>query len=485
MKTQFRNLLTGGMALALALAMGRATGAPVSEGEAIALAELWYASEVSARTTDLPAAEKATRLANKTKHQVHYVLGRDNLQKNRKPGETPHAYVVTFEPTGFVVVSGEDSVQPVLAFNATGSFEWREPRRSYLSHYLGRYVPTAVERRRSRPSTGKPTPHANWQRWREQLKSSADGSAAGSGLATADSDGSGSGIYVFLPTAKWNQGDHYNEVCVAHNGGKDVATGCVATAMAIKFRYHEWPRTGNDSHSYWDKDGKVQYSHSVDFSEHAYDWSAMTTDNLAADSSEVANLMYDCGVAVDMDYESASDGGSGAFPDASGLNRFFRYKGTINQKVSSIFTSMSEVTTAVAYSIRCGLPTLIGTADHCLVACGYREPAAPYFYLNCGWGGSSDDGWYYLEYITADDPNLGPIEAAWPYSSPDNHVYVDPSSATPLGDLHYPYDSFATGLANTPSQGVLLLKAGSYSGAHTFSSALTLKSYLGSATIGQ
>src|SRR5262245_47214951 len=98
---------------------GPVVAAPISENEAIAIAEYWYANEISSPNTALAISEKATRLGNRNRHQVQSILGRDKLQAKRQPNDSVVAYVVTFEPSGYVLVSGEDSVNPVLAFNAT------------------------------------------------------------------------------------------------------------------------------------------------------------------------------------------------------------------------------------------------------------------------------------------------------------------------------------------------------------------------------
>src|SRR5262245_10964223 len=111
-------------------AAGPANAAQITESEAVTIAEWWYANEISSPNTVLPTAEKATRLANRTLHQVHSVLGRDKLQTKRQANDAPMAYVVTFEPSGFVLVSGEDRLNPVLAFNTTGAFQWNAPEKS-------------------------------------------------------------------------------------------------------------------------------------------------------------------------------------------------------------------------------------------------------------------------------------------------------------------------------------------------------------------
>ena len=159
--------LSGSAALLLSSAM---RGAPVAESQAIGVAEWWYAAEVNAATTSLPPAEKQARVAAKNQHRVSYILGRDNWQPVRKATDAVAAYVVAFQPAGFVVVSGEDTLQPVLVFNATGSFDLSgSPKTNYLAYYLERSVVEVVERERS--LAVRHAAHTNWARISEWMKS--------------------------------------------------------------------------------------------------------------------------------------------------------------------------------------------------------------------------------------------------------------------------------------------------------------------------
>jgi len=473
-----------------ALLPGRSScGAPVSETEAVSLAEWWYAAEVNAATTALPAAEKQERIATKNKHDVSYVLGRDDWQPARKAGDQVAAYVLAFQPSGFVVVSGDDALQPVLVFNATGTFRWNDgPRKNYISYYLGRCVVAAVEQARS-AAAGASVTHTNWIRMRELVKA---GIARPTGLGGSSGNGGprpapeDSGIYVMLPTALWNQGNYYNNVCVANNGGIDVFTGCVATALAIEFRYFQWPPTGNGANSYTDQltnaSGTLKtFTESVNFSDQTYNWSDMPTNDLTADNGNVANLMYDCGVAVNMSYGISASGawsyGQDPSPD---MNNYFRYRGTyvINSE------STSDITPGLTNCIRCGVPVVVGTADHCFVACGYRTAVAPYFYFNMGWGGGSD-GWYDVTDVVPDGDN--PLNGSLPYSVPDDYAYANAGAASNgNGDLQTPYNTFANGQSGVASGGVLWLKTGQYtvSAGLTLSKPMTINSYLGAATVG-
>jgi hypothetical protein len=186
-------------------------------------------------------------------------------------------------------------------------------------------------------------------------------------------------------------------------------------------------------------------------------------------------LMYHCGVAADMNYE---EGGSGAWPSASAINRYFRYKGTV-QRTSEHVQPMIDC-------IRGGLPVILSTTSHTVVACGYRQ-SSPCFYLNCGWNGNNN-GWYNLHQIPGEADHT--IDRSYPYSCPNNYIYVDGGwTGSENGTIRNPYNTLSEGSSSFPKGGHLWIKAGTYSGVGNapiiFSKATIIRSYEGTAVIGQ
>jgi len=201
----------------------------------------------------------------------------------------------------------------------------------------------------------------------------------------------------------------------------------------------------------------------------------MPSSSLTSINSHVAGLMYDCGVAVRMDYEIGS---SRAWPSADSMNTFFRYKGTVEQ------TSNHEP--AMIYSIMSGLPVIMCTSDHAVLACGYRDSPYPYFYLNCGWNGNSN-GWYD---INTDVPGRDDhtIDRSYPYCSPGNYFYVDGTwVGNENGTLSMPYNTLSEGNTNMVLNGHLLLKGVTYTGSGnvpcTLDKRMVIRTYMGTATV--
>lgn len=79
-------------------------------------------------------------------------------------------------------------------------------------------------------------------------------------------------------------------------------------------KYWNWPDVGVGQHSY---NSAYAGTLSADFSTTHYDWANMpnslTSSSTPAQVNAVATLMYQCGVAVDMDYNTLLNNGSGAY----------------------------------------------------------------------------------------------------------------------------------------------------------------------------
>ena len=469
--------------------------ADVTENEAIEIADFWYTMEVDSAHLKLTAVEKKERLNKLDEREIYYFVSATDelLDTYPKQGDVL-AYVIKYIPSGYVVVSGEDRIQPVIAFDVRTKFRWDRPDRNFLRFFLKREMPRRWNRVKTLKTRGiAGEPNRNWTKMRAMLREGKLGELREKILSptslklpqapgeteepeeveSSDVSGPG-GTYVFLDTALWGQGNHYNEVVIAHNGDtSDIPTGCTATAMAIKMRFHKWPRTANESHSYTDNWGDIRYSHSRNFGTTNYYWSYMPLESLTTDNTYVANLMYDCGVAVNMNYEV---GNSSAWPSASAMNTFFRYRGTVE--------NTSDHENGLKDSIIAHLPVVICSSSHTVVVCGYRDTLAPYYYMNAGWNGSSN-GWYNLDNMPGSDST---IDRSYPYSSPNSYVYVNGNwSGYENGNLQTPYNTILEGKGHVPSNGQLWIKTGVYTGTGNspvlFDTPMNINAYGGSAVI--
>ena len=204
-----------------------------------------------------------------------------------------------------------------------------------------------------------------------------------------------------LCSTRWNQDAPYNNMCPTVGTQRSV-TGCAATAMAQVMKYHNWPEKGTGSHSYtWNNT-----TLSMDFANTTFDWANMldsyTGTSTAAQKQAVAQLMYACGVSIDMDY-SPSASGAPDFYIAAAMANYFGYDAGIryysrdyygiNDWNDLVYGQLAEYG-PVQYSGQSS------EGGHSFVCDGYSSDG--YFHINWGWGGMSDG--YFL--LSALDPGV-------------------------------------------------------------------------------
>lgn len=206
---------------------------------------------------------------------------------------------------------------------------------------------------------------------------------------------------VVLETARWGQGKPFNNYCPENS-----AAGCVATAMSIVMRYHNWPLQGEGSHEYtwYGSNGSVTLA--GNFGVTSYDWENMPLDyeNYTEEQGEaVAQLIYHAGISVDMYYGYSASGAS--IGDVkSALTNYFRYNSRTLLIEADNYTQ-DEWLLRLKQEIDEGRPLLYaGTSEktqtgHAFVVDGYQGDL---LHINWGWNGFYN-GFFALGYLTPGD----------------------------------------------------------------------------------
>ena len=276
---------------------------------------------------------------------------------------------------GFVVMAADDCVQPILGYSLTGGFVV-ENMPTNVSGWLQGYndeIQYAVDSKmKATAETAK--------LWRDLISGN---SKAGRATAVVDN----------LLSTIWDQDPYYNAMCPYDSQvGELTVTGCVATAMAQIMRYWEHPIHGTGSHSYTHSKYGVQ---SANYGNTTYNWDNMP-NSIHSANNDIAQLMYHCGVSVDMDYNIADNGGSGAATAdvANALTNYFDYQQSTFR--SKVFFESSWVSMLKA-ELDNGRPLQYSGrgsgGGHSFVCCGYDSDDN--FYFNWGWSGRND-GFYAL-----------------------------------------------------------------------------------------
>lgn len=282
---------------------------------------------------------------------------------------------------GWVIVSSQKSVIPVLAYSFKGIFDTTKANqppafKEWMNNYRTQIISaTIADQLLDTAISLKWDLYENFNQNKSIVKANS--------------------ISELLSTT-WDQGCYYNGLCPTDAGGPcgRVWAGCVATAMAQVMKYWNYPTTGNSSH----QDINTNYGTlSANFGATTYHWANMP-DQVNGSNSYVATLLYHCGIACDMYYGNTNAGGSSAslFDAGDALVSYFRYSSDMDQVQKSSYTTSNWQNLMVA-QINAYYPVLYrgddGTNGHAFVLDGYDVPG--YFHFNWGWSGSGN-GYFYL-----------------------------------------------------------------------------------------
>ena len=271
-------------------------------------------------------------------------------------------HIFNREGGGFVIVSGDSAIGPYLAYSHDSSFKTEEMPEN-VALYLSDLEKEVL-----------------WYRSHPEAQP-CYGSSAGANVSEVD-----------LGTAKWNQTDPYN-LLTPNNS----VTGCVATAMAIVMRHNRWPEKGTGSLPGYTTYSKKYVIEGYDLG-HTYDWDKMPLSGIFTSEeqkNQVAQLMLDCGVMVQMDYTSKV---SGAYTEdiIPAMTEYMGYDKSAKLMIREAYTKDAwfEI---IKEQIDADHPVLYGgnseDGGHQFVVDGYNSSKE--VHINFGWGGSGD-GFYML-----------------------------------------------------------------------------------------
>ena len=219
---------------------------------------------------------------------------------------------------------------------------------------------------------------------------------------------------VHLETALWDQSGLPWNAMIPKLDGKDCHAGCVATAMAIVMRYHQWPEkgTGTLPSYYWYSGKREMEGHALG---HKYDWTQMPlvyesgqyTDE---QGRQVAQLLFDLAIASEMDFHPY---GSGAAVDAVlCLAKYFGYDKQM-RLLDWDYYGRDVWEDMIKAEIDANRPLyymgVSGDEGHAFVLDGYK---GPYFSLNYGWSGYFN-GFFLLRPTVELDPGKVTVFTSW------------------------------------------------------------------------
>ena len=329
--------------------------------------------------------------------------GADDMKLVNISSQLPFSEFYTFvgeDGKGFVLVSADDCVLPILGFSADGTFATKDiPDHvmDWLRDYEDQirfYRDLSVNSIHSSAIDAENVVKGEWDRLL------ADEPPTPPQYTSVEP----------LITTKWGQQTFYNTLCPYDSiSGIHSPVGCVAVAAAQVMKYWNHPTTGYGSHSYNCASFGTQ---SANFGSTTYAWSSMP-DSLTSSSSTtevnaVATLMYHLGVAVEMVYGYGANATSGGYTynEASqplyygttvppstenALRYYFKYRSNIHHITYSDFDNATWIA-IMQNELNNSRPIIYSGRDtasgHSFVCDGYNSTGQ--FHFNWGWRGYYD-----------------------------------------------------------------------------------------------
>ncbi len=311
----------------------------------------------------------------------------------KSPGGEPVYYVFNVNTDkGFIIVSAEDATHPILGYSNEGGYA-APTAGSNAAYWMNKEKDQIIAIRANNIQAGATLKNE----WASCINNTFDNS---------NTHRVSSFVGPFCATT-WDQSPYYNAYCP---GSPQAVTGCVATTMGQIMKYWNYPPHGIGYASYDDVNPPYSENYGWLFAyldTSNYMWASMPNKVISPGNSQVAKLLYDAGVTLQMNYSPSNSGSFVSMYDFPGANsqesfpNYFGYTKYIHdelrrQHTTAAWLSLIEAelnavpARIVSYS---GLDPVNG--GHNWVCDGYNT-ADNYLHMNWGWSGA-DDGYFNVD----------------------------------------------------------------------------------------
>ncbi|HRY33502.1 MAG TPA: C10 family peptidase [Bacteroidales bacterium] len=323
----------------------------------------------------------------------------------------PYYHVFTFDGGGFVIITAEDILQPVIGYSTRSTYSDDAGNLGFRT-WMGQ-IKEQIDYYRAQGTAA----HADVSREWERLL---DDEFISKPLAK-----SGKNVQPLMIT-QWGQGKYYNTLTPSDPNGEEghCPVGCVATSMAQIMFYYRYPETGQGAHGY--NANNPNYGNygwqEANFGATTYLWDEMVLKANEANMA-LATLCYHLGVSVNMSY---GPNASGSFTNLvpSAMSAYFKYDAAI-QYIQKMNYSSSTWEAMMIANLDNKQPLIYSGANsdggHAWNCDGYENTGGTnMFHFNWGWDGYSD-GFYAINNLTpgGDPPynqNNGAVRNIYPAS---------------------------------------------------------------------
>lgn len=370
------------------------SGAPVSEAEGGRLAAAFLSSEITKGSIYPQAVELPAQVTIQKTTELRDSASGDLL-----------GYVFELVPRGFVVVTAETRLAPVVAYSDLTQFSWQETPRNTLLLLLRTDLRMRMEALRAGKYAWEEV-NANEAKWVRYLTDGEPGPRATT-------------WGPWITTSTWNQDAPYWDSCpIDPITGERCYVGCGATALSQILNYWRLPVSVAFTHAddytstYDPGDGKGERVVDID----ATQASIPIIDYGGGEPGDAmrAAISYAAGVSLRMGYSSEGSGSScanvaaalaGDVPAWSWVvperwqytSADYRTTDVDWQPWPPYYATAEEIYSLLQDDAAHARPSVIvvasDTSGHFVVVDGYKTTGE--YHVNFGWGGYNDS-WYFL-----------------------------------------------------------------------------------------
>ena len=382
---------------------------------------LLYGRLLARPTTSYEAEQVVTGWLNVDSQPLGTILGRTvtNVETFFNDMGDAIYYIVYLEPSGFAIVSADNTIEPIIGFADDGTFEtslenplWILVDNDLNSRLTARKNTTTLSATLEN-STQQESDNARnkWAHFINMANTNQNGAHLMGQSCISDIR-----VAPFVQS-RWGQTWVCDENCFNYYCPNYYPSGCMATAIAQLIRYYEYPADGI---------GRLDFTVMVDGKQEKhttlggdniggpYNWDLMILQpqlqcsTLTEEQRQaIGGLCYDVGLAMDMQYEP---GGSAAtMPDTMiALIETFMYSNAVigYNYGNNIGDGLNKM---INPNLDAKAPVVLGIMEnensnngHAVLCDGYGyNDSTLYHHLNMGWNGF-DDVWYNLPTIDSD-----------------------------------------------------------------------------------
>ena len=311
-------------------------------------------------------------------------------------------YIINLEPSGFILVAADDLIMPILAFSFENNFKM-DTFPTNIDYMFDLYTEELLTQRTTNEQDSQI--RQAWDKFASEVEYEPQTRNVGP-----------------LIQARFDQGTGWNNMCPEDSDGPggNVLVGCVAVSMAQIMHYWSYPEVGYGSHGYTHGQYGYQFAN---YGNAYYDYTNMPNTYATTETQE---LLYHCGVAVNMGY-GVDGSGANVFGNGNtsqrAMREYFLFKNSLDDVYPGSY-STSQYRALLQNELNLNRPIIyVGYSDdggHAWNIDGYN---GDYFHNNWGWGGSQN-GYFLLSSLNGFNSGQGALIQLEPQSLDNPNVVM-------------------------------------------------------------